>query len=132
MKKIAVFFVACFALVMMSCSGGNTPSAVAEKTMKCIIDKDYEGFADQMYIPSENEDSIKLVKNLIVTGMKMSMDKMLAEKKGLKECKATSEKIEGDNAIVKMKMTYGDGTSDESDMKLTKDKKGNWKMDLNK
>lgn len=51
--KIALLLVV--AVAMCACSGGNTPSGVAEKAMKCIIDEDYEGYVDLIYMNEKAE-----------------------------------------------------------------------------
>ena len=47
MKKVLFFAVAMVAMVMASCSkgGDNTPRAVAEKSVECLKNKNYEGRA---------------------------------------------------------------------------------------
>lgn len=47
MKKIILsLFVAVAALALWSCGDSNTPSAVAEKSVKCLQNSDYEGYVD--------------------------------------------------------------------------------------
>lgn len=126
------------AVAMCACSGGNTPSAVAEKAMKCIIDEDYEGYVDLIYMNEKAEmDKEKLdeQKKQYAAMLKEKMTKS-AEKRGkkMKSAKAQSEEISenGEKATVTMLVKYDNDTEETDDIKLRKDKTGNWRIDAGK
>lgn len=57
-----------------------------------------------------------------------------AKKGGFKSYEVLDEKIDpsGDVAAVRVKTVYGDGSEKEEDVKLKKDEKGDWKLDMGK
>ncbi|MBR7126027.1 MAG: hypothetical protein IKC86_05435, partial [Prevotella sp.] len=74
MKKVLFFAVAMAAMVMASCSkgGDNTPRAVAEKSVECLKNKNYEGYVDLMLIDDKGKgaEEVKSTKQMYVGMMK--------------------------------------------------------------
>lgn len=135
MKKVFMSLcVLAMALMMVSCgSDSNTPSAVAEKYMKCAIDQDVEGLINLMYF---GDDVTKEQKDAFVAILKASMkseDNELGKLKDeVKDFKVLEEKIDGDKAVVKLEATNKDGEKDTQEVKMKKDKDGNWLIDAGK
>ena len=78
MKKVLTLAAVClFVLALCSCGSSNTPEEVTTKAIKCLIDKDYDGYVDMMYFKKEksNEDMKQ-----IVALVKDKMDKELEQK----------------------------------------------------
>lgn len=126
------------AMAMFACTGGNTPSAVAEKSVKCIINDDYEGYVDMMYFDAKitaDKEQFEQQKKQWAAMLKEKVTKSM-EKNGkkMKSGKAVSEEIseDGDRATVVMTVKYDDGTEATDNVKLRKDKDGNWKLDAGK
>ncbi len=124
-------------LFISSCNSGNTPTNIAEKSMKCLIDKDYDGYADLIYFSEDDikdAENLKQAKEQLAILLKDKADKEYKKKNGITSYKTISEEIadDGNTANVKMKVIYGNGSNDETDIKLRKDKEGKWKIDLGK
>lgn len=135
MKKLFGFLALMTALfIMTSCGGGNSPKAVADKALKAMQNKNYDEFAEYIYIaPKEGEDP-ESAKKMLSGMMQGKADKAHEKKDGFKSYEILSEEIDekGEKAVVKVKMEFGNGDVKEDDMKLRKDDKGNWKIDMGK
>lgn len=124
--------------MMVACGSSNTPSAVAEKATKCIIDKDFEGYVDMVYISDKNGTDAEKVETQKKQYAAMLEEKVTkgAEKDGkyMKSAKAVSEEIseDGKTATVKLDVKYDDGSEETTSMKLRTDDEGNWKVDSGK
>lgn len=123
-------------LALFACGGSNTPKDVAEKAVKCMQKGDYEGYVDLMYLnEKEGEDAEKQKeqKEQFVALVKEKGSKSIEERGGIKSYEVVSEEIDedGEKAVVKMKVVYGDGERNET-FKLRKDDDGNWKIDPGK
>lgn len=134
MKKLSVLIsLAIIVLALAGCSK-NTPTAVAEKSMQCIIDKDFEGYTSMIYLePKEGED-MENNRRMIASMLQSKYESTVKKKGALKSFEAIGEEIseDGNNAIVKMKIVYDNGKEDEDNIKLIKDEKGEWKIDAGK
>lgn len=137
MKRLSILLgLIVIVLAMTSCSS-NTPKAVAEKSVKCLIDKDFEGYVDLLYLEDkDSQDAAKLEndKKELAALLKSKAEKEYEKDKGLTSYETLKEEIaeNGETAVVKMKLTYGNGKSDDADIKLRKDKNGDWKIDFGK
>mgnify|MGYP002524090787 FL=1 len=130
MKKVLTLATVClFVLALCSCGSSNTPEEVTTKAIKCLIDKDYDGYVDMMYFKKEksNEDMKQ-----IVALVKDKMDKELEQKQGIKEYKVGTPTIEDNKAVVPYTLTYGNGDTKEDNMKLVKTNDGKWMIDSGK
>lgn len=130
MKKVMTFAAVClFVLALCSCGSSNTPEAVATKAIKCIIDKNYDGYVDLMYFKKEkSNDDMKQIVALV----KDKMDKEMEKKQGIKDFKVETATIDGDKATVPYSLTYGNGETKDDTMKLIKTEKGEWMIDSGK
>lgn len=130
MKKVMTFAAVClFVLALCSCGSSNTPEAVATKAIKCIIDKNYDGYVDLMYFKKEkSNDDMKQIVALV----KDKMDKEMEKKQGIKDFKVETATIDGDKATVPYSLTYGNGETKDDTMKLIKTEKGDWMIDSGK
>lgn len=130
MKKVLTLATVClFVLALCSCGSSNTPEEVTTKAIKCLIDKDYDGYVDMMYFKKEksNEDMKQ-----IVALVKDKMDKELEQKQGIKDYKVGTPTIEDNKAVVPYTLTYGNGDTKEDNMKLVKTDDGKWMIDSGK
>lgn len=124
-----------FAVIMLvayACGSSNTPTAVAEKATECIMNDDFEGFADLMYFTKSDKVDVKEQKEQFAALLKEKAAKNEKREK-ITSYETISEEIaeDGQTAVVKMKRTYGDKEKTE-EMKMRKDEDGNWKVDLGK
>ena len=133
MKKLFIsMFVAVVAFTLWSCGSANTPSAVAEKAVKCMQKADYEGYVELMDLKeTKNQESEK---QQFVAMLREKGTKTMEKKQGIKSYKVESEEIseDGKSANVKMKIVYGNGDEDTQKMKLVKNDKGEWKISFGK
>ncbi len=122
------------AIVMTSCGGNaadNTPSAVAEKSMKCLKDKDYKGYVDLMDIKAKDGSSVEETKSAY-TAMLSSKFQEAEKKSGpMKDFKVLGEEVKDSTAVVKVAVNY-EQKSDTTDVKLKMNKDGEWKLDVGK
>lgn len=136
MKKV-ILFSALFVcgLVLFSCSKkANTPSAVVEKALKCIQEKDFEGYLDLVYFKDAQKDPAKLKeeKAQLLSLLESKMPQALDKNGGIKEYKITEETIEEDKAVVKYHLVWGNGEEKDDDMVLVKTEEGEWMLNSGK
>ena len=139
MKKILSVTVLVMALAMLvACGGGSTPSSVVEKSMKCLQDKDYEGYVDLLYIDVKEGEDPEVQRNAVASMIASKADQTLAKKQGIKSYEILSEEVtpaeenKPETAVVKVKIEYGDASTKEETVKLKKDNAGDWKIDMGK
>ena len=136
MKKLCIILGVIIIALLTTACGSNTPKSVAEKSVKCLIDEDYEGYVDLVYLDMEsgNDQQTENDKKALAGLLKEKASREYEKHKGIESFETLGEEISGDGktAIVKMKLAYGNGTSDENDIKLRKDKDDNWKIDIGK
>lgn len=137
MKKLAITVCALAMALMMTSCGGNTPQKAAEKAVECIQDENYEGYVDMIYMKpddTKNAEDVKTSKQTLTALLKDKASKQKEKNGGIEKYETISEELseDGNTAVVKMKLTYGDGSEKEEDLKMRKDEKGNWKVDLGK
>ena len=131
MKKVLLgFAVILLAVVAVSCSSkSNSPKDVAETFIQAMKSKNYEKAADCFYYEG-TKDEIKADRAQVVAFMEKAGQSM--EKDGdIKSYKINSIDEDGDKAVVKGEITYGNGEVDDDEIKTIKvDDK--WYVDLDK
>lgn len=135
MKKIIGFIaMAAIALVMAACGGDNSPKGVAEQAVKCIQDKDYEGYVDLMLITEKEGQDVAETKQGIADLLRSKAESTLDKKGGIKSYEVLSETVadDGNSAVVQIKVTYGNGEEKTDDMKMVKSDGGKWLIDSGK
>ncbi len=133
-KLIGIMALMAALFIMTSCGGGNSPKSVTDKALKAMLDKDYDTFVEYVYLtPKEGED-IEGSKKMLSGMLQGKAEKTYAKKGGFKSYEILGEQVDekGENAVVRVKMVYGDGSEKEDDVKLKKDEKGDWKLDMGK
>ena len=130
MKKVLLgFTVIILAVVSVSCSKSNSPKDVAEKFVQAMKSKNYEKAADCFYYEG-TKDEAKAQRAQVVAFMEKAGQSM-EKQDGIKSYKINSVEEDGDNAVVKGEITYGNGDVKEDEI-LTKKVDGNWYIDLDK
>lgn len=129
MKRMMYGLLALVAIIVMACSS-NTPGGAALKYYNDVKNGNYEAYVDGIAFKEEitAED-----KEQFVTLMKEKADKEYKKKEGISKVEMLSEEVEedGQTATVTMKITYGNGETEESDVAMVL-KDGVWKMDMKK
>lgn len=136
MKKsvFGIFGLLVMALCFWSCGNSNTPSKVVEKSIEYVQDKNYEAYVDLIQIEEKGSKTVEEQKKQLVALLQGKLDQTLESKQGLASCEILSEEIEedGNTAVVKTKITYGDGTTEDQKFKLLKNADGEWKLNAKK
>ena len=137
MKKTFLLLTAIvlFATTLFSCGGGAaTPSDAATKCVELMKAGDYEGLVNELaFDEGLSDEEIEQSKAMLIGMGKEKSEKKLAEKQGIVSYQVVSEEIaeDGNTAVVKVEITYGDGSTDTEkyDLKLVD---GTWKPFIKK
>ena len=136
MKKLMSFVIAVFAILAITACSSNSPKDVAEKAMKCIVNQDYKGYVDLVYLQDENKskEDVDKAKAQLVELLQNKGEKLIKENEGVESFEVTKEEIseDGNSATVDLNITYKNGKTDDTTVKLCKDKNGKWWIDLGK
>lgn len=136
MKKLMSFVIAVFAILAITACSSNSPKDVAEKAMKCIVNQDYKGYVDLVYLQDENKskEDVGKAKAQLVELLQNKGEKSIKENEGVESFEVTKEEIseDGNSATVDLNITYKNGKTDDTTVKLCKDKNGKWWIDLGK
>lgn len=130
------FVIAVFAILAITACSSNSPKDVAEKAMKCIVNQDYKGYVDLIYLQDENKskEDVDKAKAQLVELLQNKGEKSIKENEGVESFEVTKEEIseDGNSATVDLNITYKNGKTDDTTVKLCKDKNGKWWIDLGK
>lgn len=127
-------FAACICMIMFAvgCSSTSTPEGTVKKAMKCLQNKDYEGYVDLIKFKTDDPDKLKAQKAQIVSILQDKGTKDFEAKGGIKDYEIKPAKIEGDKAEVETIITYGNGDTKKQEFKLVKNEDGNWNLEAGK
>ncbi len=136
MKKLVLFaVVAVFGMALVSCSKSKAPSETCAKALKCIQEKDWQGYVDLIHFSAEDSgDTAKLSKDraMVLSTLKDKKSKEIEQKEGIKSFEITDEKIEDKKAVIKYKWHFNNGEEKDDEMKLCLDKNDDWRIDVGK
>ncbi|MCI5911919.1 MAG: DUF4878 domain-containing protein [Prevotella sp.] len=136
MKKILFVAVMClFAVMFSGCGGAKTPKDVAEKSIKCLKNKDYKGYVELVSLKDEakmSSEELKKSREQMAVLLESKISSEVDKKGGIDSYEIGEETIDEDEAKVKATIKYGDGSEKESTIKLKKNEDGDWKIDAGK
>ena len=136
MKKILFVAVMClFAVMFSGCGGAKTPKDVAEKSIKCLKNKDYKGYVELVSLKDEakmSSEELKKSREQMAVLLESKISSEVDKKGGIDSYEIGEETIYEDEAKVKATIKYGDGSEKESTIKLKKNEDGDWKIDAGK
>ncbi len=136
MKKILFVAVMClFAVMFSGCGGAKTPKDVAEKSIKCLKNKDYKGYVELVSLKDEakmSSEELKKSREQMAVLLESKISSEVDKKGGIDSYVIGEETIDEDEAKVKATIKYGDGSEKESTIKLKKNEDGDWKIDAGK
>ncbi|MGN0908352.1 MAG: DUF4878 domain-containing protein [Succinivibrio sp.] len=118
------------ALALSGC-GDKSPESVAVDFAKAGYEGDVEGFIDKL-----DMDKMKGITKSDLSGkLKPGVEdakRKLADKGGLKDITVVRSVVtqSGSHALVTLKSTFGNGSSDEDKFYLNKNSSGDWKVEL--
>lgn len=131
MKKVILgFAVIMLAVITVGCSKTSSPKGIATSFIQAMKNKDYEKAADCFYYEG-TKDEIKAQKAEMLALMEKAGISITA-KEGIKSFKINSVEEDGDVAVVKGIVTYGNGDVDEDEEIRTKKIDGKWYVDMKK
>ena len=130
MKKVILgFAVIMLAVVAVSCSKSGSPKDVVTTYMQAMKSKNYEKAADCFYLEG-TKDEVKADRAQLVALIEKG-GQSVEEKGGIKSFKINSVEEDGDSAVVKGEITYGNGDVKEDEI-MTKKVNGKWYIDIDK
>ncbi len=135
MKKLLGLATIIMAVMVLAGCSDNSPKGVAAKALDCIIDKDFAGYTDLLYLKADGKEDIDARKKEISSMLEGKYDKSLGTKGGLKSYEILGEEVDedGKKAVVNVKFVYGNGEEKDGEtIELRKDDDGNWKVDSGK
>ena len=138
MKKLFLAFIlAAITFSVISCGQGNSPKGVTAESIECLQNKDYKGYVDLMLIEKDGTpipDADKEKFACVFCNFRRICESGIETKGGIKDYELLGEEIneEDGTATVKTKITYGDGSTDESETRLKLDENKNWKIHCKK
>ena len=118
------------AVITVGCSKTSSPKGIATSFIQAMKNKDYEKAADCFYYEG-TKDEIKAQKAEMLALMEKAGISITA-KEGIKSFKINSVEEDGDVAVVKGVVTYGNGDVDEDEEIRTKKIDGKWYVDMKK
>ena len=123
MKKLFTLFAVAVAMFMASCAGAPaTPSDAAVEYYQCVVNGDYEAFANAVHFDTTDPEEIAEGKAMITSLYKEKAAPQIEKKGGVTSIEAVGETIseDGNTANVQLKVVYGDGSEKNEDIKLVK------------
>lgn len=123
MKKILSILAVAVAMFMVACAGAPaTPSDAAVEYYQCVVNGDYEAFANAVHFDTTDPEEIAEGKAMITSLYKEKAAPQIKKKGGVKSIEAVGETIseDGNTANVQLKVVYGDGSEKNEDIKLVK------------
>lgn len=136
MRKLLISAFAFVAVCIMTACGGSVeqsgPRSVAEKSVECLKNKDFKGYVDLMYFPTEGKkaEEIEQTKAMYVSMLQNKYQEATKKDGDIKGYEFVSEEVKDSVATVKMVVSYENKT-DTTDVKL-KNKEGKWFLDAGK
>ncbi len=132
MKKLMfAFLIACFAMVVTSCSD-NSPEGVVTKAAKLLQEKDYKAYVDLFQFKDESDaEKVKEKKAGIVQMLTEKAEKN-PEDMTFKSFEIVEKEIGENSAKFKVKFIRENGTEKIQSMDLIKNEDGKWKLDAGK
>ncbi len=132
MKKIlGLLAVVMGMFAFTACSGGNTPSGVVADAYDAFIDKDYAEFVDYIH---QQDGVTKQEREEFIQMLEEKGEMSIEQTGGLVSYEILSEEIaeDGQSALVKTKLTMGNGKTDDERVRLVKNADGEWKISMGK
>ena len=128
MKKVLFAIAICFITMaaLSSCSShDNTPEGVAKAAVECLKAKDYKGYMDLTSATKEQKEAM--------TAMLQKVGQQTDEKGGVERYEIVDQEIDEEKgtATVNVKVTYGNGDTEDNKMKMLK-KDGDWVLSADK
>lgn len=135
MRKLLISaFAIVAACIMAGCGAGsvdeNSPRGIAEKSVECLKNKDFKGYVDLMYFPTDGKkaEEIEQTKTMYVSMLQNKYQEATKTQGNIKTYEFVSEEVKDTMATVKMAIAY-ENKNDTTDIKL-KNKEGKWYLEI--
>ncbi len=127
----SIFAVVMAMFALTACSSSSAPSGVVNDAYDAFIEGDYAGYVDCL---NQREGVTEEEREQFIEMLEMKGAQTLEEKGGIASYEIVSEELaeDGQSAIVKVKVIYGDGSEKVESNKVVKNAAGDWKLSLDK
>ncbi len=122
---LRVFFLLIPLASLTACGAESGPADVVERSYRAVEEGDAEAF-----ISTLDPAVVALFRSKIVSSIDSEQEK-IEQKGGIDSIDVLSEEEQEEQAEVVVRIEYGDGTSEEQDITLSK-YEGDWKISLSK
>lgn len=133
MKNLINFglFITAFLFIFSSCSSDTTssPRKVAEKYGEYLLSDKPERIVDLVDTGDASKEEIEAGKQMLSGFITLGLAEVKKAKDGFKDFEIISEDIDGDEAEVTIKITFGNGETDEESLDMVK-VDGKWKLQM--
>lgn len=132
MKKLFYLLVMVVALFTFSACSGSGPGSALKEYVEAMQKGDYEKCVEGIALVNVEPDQQQSIRDSYISLMKKGA-KDIERKGGIKNVEILSEEIasDGNTAVVKLKLTYGNGEEETEEQKMVKTD-GKWLMDVGK
>ncbi len=133
-KLMYLLAIAVVATVAASCGGGaKTPKDVAEKSVECLKNGDYNGYSKLVYYNDTlSSDELKAQQETTAALLKGKYEESVKKKGKITGYQVVSEEVNDSNAVVKMRIGYEKADSTNESVRLHLAKDGNWRISMGK
>lgn len=134
MRKIIYLITAILlTTVAVSCNSDNTPTAVADKSVKCLQKGDYEAYSKLMYYDDTlSSNELKTQQETTAALLKGKYEESVKDKGKITGYRMLSEEVADSNAVVKMRIGYEKADSADESISLRLNHDGKWRLTLSK
>jgi len=137
MRKIVNIAAACLCmLVLMACGSDlSTPEATVTKAIKCLMEKDYQGYVELIQFKNQGEltkEQLEAKKTQVIAVLQDKGTRQIDAKGGIKSFTLEEPAYDGDKAKVKAVVTYGNDETKDQNFDVVKTENGEWKLDAGK
>lgn len=132
MKKLLSIFAIVASLFIIGCANAATPSDAAVNIYELIANGEYDAAVAEIHCEGTAEEAAELRATLAAL-FKEKAAPQIESKGGIASCEAVAERISenGQEAVVTLKITYGNGSVEENDLDMILTEEG-WKGDIKK
>jgi hypothetical protein len=133
MRRVLSFFAVVAAMFAVSCSSPAGPADAALNLYELINNGEYDAVAEEFYYDTDDAEKLAQSKAMIASLFKEKAGPQIEAKGGIASCEAVAERISenGQEAVVTLKITYGNGSVEENDLDMILTEEG-WKGDIKK
>ena len=132
MKKLLSIFAIVASLFIIGCASAATPSDAAVNIYELIAKGEYDAAVAEIHCEGTAEEAAELRATLAAL-FKEKAAPQIESKGGIASYEAVAERISenGQEAVVTLKITYGNGSVEENDLDMILTEEG-WKGDIKK